>query len=160
MTWFAFSGYNGGKAIDLAGIQEKEAAGFGFHGYGTEQLAEAAPNSVNFFQKAVVNGFIADYKVALAGQMQPGGKNASNPLAGGLQADARAVTNTVGNPLDWLSNIADFFGKLGQVHTWLRVAEVLTGIVLVGMGLNAMLKGRPMQVVTGTAGKIGKAAMF
>ena len=32
MTWFAFKGYNDGQAIDLAGVQEKIAVGWRFHG--------------------------------------------------------------------------------------------------------------------------------
>jgi hypothetical protein len=33
-------------------------------------------------------------------------------------------------------------------------------LILLGIGLNAMLKGKPLSVVTGTAGTVGKAAMF
>src|SRR5215472_12707456 len=40
---------------------------------------------------------------------------------------------------------------------FLRIGEILVGLVLIGIGLNAMLKGKPLQVVTGTAGMVGKA---
>lgn len=41
----------------------------------------------------------------------------------------------VANPLDWLSNIGQFFSALTQPNTWLRVAKVLLGGVLVVAGL-------------------------
>lgn len=75
MTWFAFKGYNNGQPIDIAGLQEKEAVSEGFHGYATAKDATAHPNSVNFLQKALVNGLIADYKAAVDTGTQPGGPN-------------------------------------------------------------------------------------
>ena len=51
-------------------------------------------------------------------------------------------------------------GGLFQASIWLRVAEVAIGVILIGIGLNAMLKGKPLQVVTSAAGKAGKAAML
>lgn len=51
-------------------------------------------------------------------------------------------------------------GGLFQASIWLRVAEVAIGVILIGIGLNAMLKGKPLAVVTSAAGKAGKAAML
>jgi hypothetical protein len=51
-------------------------------------------------------------------------------------------------------------GGLFQASIWLRVAEVTIGVILIGIGLNAMLKGKPLSVVTSAAGKAGKAAML
>jgi len=42
---------------------------------------------------------------------------------------------TVTNPLDWLSNIGQFFSALTQPNLWLRVAKVLLGGVMVVAGL-------------------------
>lgn len=42
---------------------------------------------------------------------------------------------TVSNPLDWLSNIGQFFTALTQPNLWLRVAKVVLGGVLVIGGL-------------------------
>jgi hypothetical protein len=43
-------------------------------------------------------------------------------------------------------------GALFQKAIWIRAAEVLVGLVLIGIGLNAMLKGRPLSLVTSAAG--------
>lgn len=39
-----------------------------------------------------------------------------------------------------LAAIGGFFSSLGDPHTWLRVAEVLAGLILLAVGLNAILK--------------------
>lgn len=75
MTWFAFKGYNNNQPIDLAGLQEKEAAGLGFHGYATAKDAIAHPNSVNFANSFFVNAIIADAHAAQNTGTQPGGPN-------------------------------------------------------------------------------------
>jgi hypothetical protein len=55
---------------------------------------------------------------------------------------------------------ANPLGALFQSAIWIRVAEVVAGLILLGIGLNAMLKGRPLSAVTGAAGAAGKLAMF
>jgi|SRR5215469_15907742 len=132
MTWFAFAGKNGGKAIDLAGVQEKIAVSFGFHGYATEALAEQHPNSVNFLTGGEADLLIADYQAALKTQSQPGGKNASNPFG---QIGAAA-----GNALSGLipQGVAQFFADISASATWLRVAKVVIGGVLLIIGLAQM----------------------
>ena len=51
-------------------------------------------------------------------------------------------------------------GGLFQASLWLRVAEVAMGLILIGIGLNALLKGKPLTVVTSAAGAVGKGAML
>jgi hypothetical protein len=46
-----------------------------------------------------------------------------------------AAEHATGNPLDWLSNIGQFFSALTQANTWLRVAKVLLGGTLLVAGL-------------------------
>jgi hypothetical protein len=130
MTWYAFQGYNNNKAIDIAGVQEKEATVFGFHGYATESQAEANPNSVNIFQAPFVNLIIADYHVAVSTQSQPGGKNASNV---GIVGAISNAANGLGLPS--FAGIDSFFGTLEQASTWLRILEVALGVVLIGVSL-------------------------
>lgn len=149
MTWFAFQGYNNGKAIDLAGTQEKQAVATGFHGYSTEAQAESNPNSVNFLQKLEVNAFIADYKAALKTQSQPGGKNANitNPAT----AANAAVT---GSPLgSAITSVEGFVSAFGNKNLWIRVAKVVVGgsILIVGV---AKLTGFEKE-----ARKVGTAAL-
>lgn len=137
MTWYAFQGYNSGKAIDVAGIQEKDLTIWGFHGYSTEALAESHPNSVSIFTAPIVNLIIADYKTALQQGAQPGGPNASNPVA----AAAQGVVNSVASGLglgNAVSNIDDFFAKLKDANTWLRIGEVLLGVLLIAASVGKL----------------------
>lgn len=137
MTWFAFHGYNSGKAIDIAGLQEKEAVGQGFHGYGSEKQAEAQPNSVNILQKAFVNAIIADYNAAVKQGSQPGGPN--NILTpGGL---GRAVVQ--GSPLGGLlSGIGEvgavfkaFFSQVTKLTMWRSLGWCVLGVLLIVAGV-------------------------
>ena len=75
MTWFAFQGLNSGKAVNLAGAQEKTATSEGFHGYATEAQAEANPNSVNILTRGFADLWISDYNAAVKEGAQPGGPN-------------------------------------------------------------------------------------
>lgn len=130
MTWFAFSGYNSGKAIDLAGTQEKQAVVTGFHGYASEAQAEANPNSVNFFQKLEVNAFIADYHAAVKQGSQPGGKN--NILTPSGAAGAVAQGSPLGSAI---TSVEGFVSAFGDKNLWIRVAKVVIGgsILIVGI---------------------------
>lgn len=62
----------------------------------------------------------------------------------------------VPSPLSGLAAIGDFFARLTQKNTWVRVGEVVIGLVLVAIGVNAMFKGAPLKAVTGAAGTVGK----
>jgi hypothetical protein len=134
MTWFAFKGYNNGAAIDLAGVQEKEAVSLGFHGYPTQLQAQAHPNSVNILQKLTVNALIADYKYAVASGEQPGGPNANilNPVN-----DAKGAAQAAAGAIPGVKDIGDFFRRLTEGSTWVRVGEVAAGMLLLYIGLKA-----------------------
>lgn len=146
MTWFAFQGLNSGKAIDLAGIQEKDAVAIGFHGYSTEAQAEANPNAINPITQIEADLLIADYNAALQQQSQPGGKNASNPIG----AAATGILNQTGIG-SALNNIDDFFAKLKDGNLWLRVGEVVLGIVLIAASIGKLTGAN--NVVTSTVKK-------
>lgn len=155
MTWFAFQGYNNGKAINLAGTQEKQAVVTGFHGYGTEAQAEKQPNSVNIFQKLEVNGLIADYNAALKTQSQPGGKNASNPV-GQVQ---QGLTNTAKNALNAtglgsaITSVEGFLSAFGDKNLWIRATKIVVGSSILIVGI-AKLTGAEKE-----ARKLGTAAL-
>lgn len=146
MTWFAFKGYG---VIDVAGIQEKNLVGWGFHGYSTQAQATAHPNSVNLLQKPLVDTAIADYKQAVKEKAQPGGPNASNPLAATLQASNLGGLNAIG----------DFFNRLTQPNTWLRIGEFAAGGLLIYMGLTAAMRGTDAQQATQSVTKPVKKAV-
>jgi hypothetical protein len=52
-----------------------------------------------------------------------------NPLAD-LGTAAKNSTGLTG-----LAAIGDFFSRLGQANTWIRVGEVLLGLILIGVGI-------------------------
>lgn len=83
--------------------------------------------------------FFTSQAAAAAYSRSLGGSGAQTPAgkAGGqaaLNAGSKAAA-AVGNPLDWLSNIGQFFSALTQPNLWLRVSKVLLGGVLVVAGL-------------------------
>jgi hypothetical protein len=128
MTWYAFAGLNGGKAIDLAGSQETQATIEGFHGYATQAQAQAHPNSVNLITRPLADVWIADYNAAVKEGAQPGGPN--NILTPGGAAGA------VGSTVPGLSDIGAFFSTLAQAATWTRVAKVVVGGALLIIGIS------------------------
>lgn len=59
-----------------------------------------------------------------------------------------AAENATGGPLGALASIGAFLAKLGQASTWLRVAEVALGLVLVAVGVAKIVPSfTPAQVI-------------
>lgn len=135
MTWFAFAGLNGGKAVDLAGTQEKQAVAEGFHGYGTEAQAEKNPNSVNWLTRYLADTWIADYNAALGSGSQPGGPNDITTPGGVWGALAQS---------SGLGAVGEFVKGLGQASTWLRVGEGVLGLVLIAVGVARLTHAVPV----------------
>jgi hypothetical protein len=160
MTFFAFQGLNGGKAINLAGSQEKQAVVEGFHGFATAAQAQANPNSVNVITRLQADAFIADAKAAQAEQAGPGEANANilNPATAvkagttGDVAAAKDVAEAAANATG-INAIGDFFSTLGFAGTWVRVAKVAVGAVLVIVGL-MKLTGTDEAVTTAVKGAV------
>jgi hypothetical protein len=134
MTWFAFQGLNGGKAIDIAGVQEKDAVAWGFHGYATEAQAEAKPNSVNIATRIAADLLIADYHTAVSQGAQPGGPNASNPIAAGATGivNSTGITKQISSVTDAIASIWD---KLKDGKMWRSLGWLLMGVLLIIFGL-------------------------
>jgi hypothetical protein len=64
------------------------------------------------------------------------------------------------NPLTGLSAIGDFFGRLGEPQTWLRLAEFAIGGTLIFIAVNHLLDGKPaaaLGIATKTAAKAAVA---
>lgn len=70
-------------------------------------------------------------------------------------ADIKSTAQAAANPLAGLASIGDFFGRLTQASTWIRVAEVLLGSALIIVSLAKLAAGTP---VGRAAAKAGKAA--
>lgn len=118
MFWVAWKGYNGGKAVSLGSAEQVEAEAYGMHGYPTEAQAEAKPNSVNTVEKAQVNAWII----------------AANDITGNPVKDAGHAASAAAGATG-INAIGDFFSALGNSGTWVRVAKVAIGGVLVIVGL-------------------------
>lgn len=157
MTWFAFQGLNGGKAVDLAGTQEKQAVAEGFHGYATEAQAEAQPNSVNLVTRVFADAWIADYNAAVREKAQPGGANAdiTNP---GTAASAGASYVESYTPFASIEQaLTAFYDVITNVKMWRSLGWLVLGLALMFTGIGLWL--RVPQRAAGIAGAAARAAI-
>jgi hypothetical protein len=134
MTWFAFHGY---PDINAAGVEEKELVAARFHGYATKAEADANPNSVMFGPQS----FLLD-SLQLSHQTNPAGTGiaglgGASPLAGA-------------NPLSGVSAIGDFFSRLTNKNTWVRVGEFVAGALILYVGLKAIVAPEGQRVAART----------
>jgi hypothetical protein len=121
VTWFAWQGLNGGKAVNLSGLDEKEASADGFHGYGTQAEAEANPNSINPITRIEAEAFIP-------------GTFANNPD----KSVAQSAANATGLPQAASSveaEMASIWGKLSDGKMWRSLGWLLLGILLMLAGV-------------------------
>lgn len=135
MTWFDIQ-YSGQTYVEnQTGGNEKSLVALGFHGYATQAQAIANPNTANAGQMLIASNILAGNPT--------GGVNTPNPpgvstVTGAGNAAAAAI-----NPLSYLGNIGDFFYRLTQGATWLRVGEVGVGILLIYLGIKASTTSLP-----------------
>jgi hypothetical protein len=97
----------------------------GKNGYATKLQAAAAASRYNS-QPASKRETPGSKPFAPSALTGPGGLHISNPL-GGINA------------------IGDFFNRLTQPNTWIRVGEVAAGLLLVYLGLSATMRGSEAQ---------------
>lgn len=57
------------------------------------------------------------------------------------------ITSAVAGPLSGIAAVGDFFSRLTQANAWIRIGEVLIGILLITVGIAS---------ITGAAGAIPK----
>jgi hypothetical protein len=157
--WYAFQGYNNGKAIAASATDSAILESLGMHFYPTAAEAQAHPNSVNIFQKISVNAAIDDYNNAR--DISP--TTANNPTS--PTSTAKAAANSAGQaagklPIPGVGNIDDVISWLSQGSIWERGAEILGGFVLLYIGVKAMTGLDPVGAAKNTATKAGKAAIF
>lgn len=147
-VWYAFKGYNAGKAVSLpvgpAGTYEADL--YGFHGYATAAEAQANPNSVpganilnpvSDLERQQVAGWVSNAQASASG-------TAAGPVVSEVPGAGAVVSDT--------ATIASFLGSLSNSGTWIRVSKVVIGGVLVIVGL-ARLTGAG-KVVESVAGKV------
>lgn len=112
--------------------------GVGWHAYGSMQAMQAAIR---------------------ANHWPPANANASgaSPVPGQVGNEAGKAANVTG-----VTAIGDFFNRLTEENTWLRVGEVIAGLLLLYLGLKASMTntaaGKAVQSTTNTAKKAGMVA--
>jgi hypothetical protein len=125
-NWYAFKGYNNGKAISLGAAEQAEATAFGMHGYTSAAAAEAKPNSVNVLDKTQVNAWVV----------------AANDITGNPVKDAqhaaksvaKAAANATG-ATGAITSVEDFLTGLTQRNLWLRAAMLIGGGIVLIVGI-------------------------
>jgi hypothetical protein len=83
--------------------------------------------------KDIAQGYVSWFPSQNAAQNFISGQH--GPLAGG---------GNLPNPLAGLAAIGDFFNRLTEPQTWLRVGEVAAGLLLLYLGLQAAFRGTAM----------------
>ena len=109
---------------------------WGFNSSG--QVVEAANESqkLSYSEQGYLDWFTSKAAAQAAYQGEQGVLGSGNvPLPSGLAA------------------IGDFFSKLGQASTWIRVAEVLLGLGLLIVGVARLASGTPIGNAAASAGK-------
>src|SRR5271170_7895510 len=95
------------------------------------------------------NSGLKYYPTQTAAQTQANAQNRNvNPTGTG----APPVTD----PLDYLKDIGNFFDKLTDPHTWLRLTEVLAGGMLLYLGIKTAFQGTGVGNVAKTGTSIAK----
>jgi len=56
-----------------------------------------------------------------------------------------------GPNLGGIAAVGDFFNRLTQANTWIRVGEVLAGLLLLYIGVNALMRGTAAESAVNTA---------
>lgn len=77
--------------------------------------------------------------------------------AGSVTGTGVAVNSIIPglNPLSWLSAIGDFFHRLTEGSTWIRLGEGLLGIVLISVGIARLTHAVPVATkIARTAGAV------
>lgn len=104
--------------------------------------------------------FIAAVLSLAAGEAVAG---AAKGVASGIAGVGQQTANALPQPPSALTGVADFFSRLEDPHTWLRVGEFIAGAILLAIGANALTRGparteaqRTAKTVVRTAKKVVK----
>jgi hypothetical protein len=99
----------------------------------------------------VITNILGPYSTQAAAQAA-----ASNPdlsVTGATTSGAATNFSFLPNPLDYLKGIAAFFDDLGSANLWVRVGEVVLGLMLIAVGVAKLTHAVP--VATKIAGTVG-----
>lgn len=104
-----------------------------------------------FTSQAAAQAYISNPS---SGASQSGGVVSPSPEA--PQSQANVPTPSLSNPLAPLADIGNFFHELTQLNTWIRVAEVGVGIILVYVGVKALASNTAVGRAGGSVKKAAK----
>lgn len=90
-----------------------------------------------------------------AGSLANDAGNAAPSLITGVPGGT-AVAKGAGALLGAVDAVPKFLSMLTSGNLWLRVGEVIAGLILLGIGVNALFHGKPMGAVTGAAGHVAR----
>lgn len=124
-----------------------------YQAYAGEHPSESANAALNAWANVVADSYGPNFASALKEAVEEDA-NATSQAATGTVAGLDATEQSL------FGGILGFLSDLTSGAFWIRAGEVVAGLILLGIGLNAMLKGKPLQVVTSAAGVAGKAAML
>jgi hypothetical protein len=106
----------------------------------------------------ILAGYIGPYNWANAQAAVAGAKLGAGTGAGNAIGTAQGAGQAAN--LGGLGAIGDFFNRLTQPNTWVRVGEVAAGVLLLYLGLNATMRGtaagNAVQSATRTAKKVAE----
>lgn len=121
---------------------------------GSSQAQTTMLNNLLLPVSPILSGFNTS-GVAILNEVASGGAAAGQFAVASGAAVNSAVTST---PLDWLSTIGQFFSRLGEANTWLRIGEFLLGAALIVVGTAHLMTNTPMG--RAAAGVAKKAAIL
>lgn len=93
------------------------------------------------------------------GQIPQAAATGANNAYTGLNTATGGAVAAAGTAWDAATAIPRFLSMLTSANLWLRVGEVIAGLILFGIGVNALFKGKPLATVTNIAGKAAPLAM-
>lgn len=149
-VWYAFKGFNGGKAISLpvgpAGTYEADF--YGFHGYSSALQARLHPNGVpgndplnpaSDLERMQVEAWVSNAQSSGTG-------TAAGPVASQVPGLGTAISDS--------QSITNFLGDLSSGALWERVGEAAVGLILIYVALKGITGIDPIAPVK----KAAKAA--
>jgi hypothetical protein len=118
--------------------------GLGWHEYATVQQMNTAVK-LNNWPGPFLQG--AGNPTGIAGQI-------TGETGGTISAAASNAANITGLPA-----IGDFFNRLTQANTWVRVGEVVAGLILLYVGVNALTRDTAVGNAVNSANQAARHAV-
>jgi hypothetical protein len=112
--------------------------------------------------QAYANQVLAEGLGTAVGAAVTGTGDAAGQIGAGTAAGAAGVAKSgsgLGALLSSVDAVPKFLSMLTSGNLWMRVGEVIAGLILFGIGVNALFKGKPMSTVTGVAAKAAPLAL-